>query len=501
MTLIAEVQFHLLVHPTIPSTTQHSRTMKKLFRRLLPSRQYQQLECREKLSIHEKTFCMRMQAKAESNRQEGEMNSIEFFRFGFKTKHKFVYPQHPKPRILNLKNSLNLVIDHLNPFICRIKERDIRLRMKFQDPEKPLRRRRQSDRTESGDLSSSSSTHESYQHSSGISVGGDRDYYIHTISSNDANKTRSSSIDSSASDVFESSNRRMSSPLQSAHSAGVVTASLKIPVQSSASSSQNIQFYLQGKSGHNIGDHIVDIPFIEDNSSSFEFPDEGIIIFYIIEMIHQILQIILVTLRNNTQTTVFPQRPQSVTVTTKRLDEVQKVNAPQSQESKQTTKTTLSIKEQISSTSATPTTSKHPKPEARKSSLAKIQMSSSSGHISTPGVSSTGTLVKAVRESNYTPSISSIGSVLLRSKTADFERIMSDKNKKSRISTTAPTEPKHVKSTEPTVPAKIQPQANPITNRNMSAKTSITPIKKAESEPKMPIYKRQQIISSVQKQK
>lgn len=68
----------------------------------------------------------------------------------------------------------------------------------------------------------------------------------------------------------------MSSPLQSAHSAGVVTASLKIPVQSSASNVQNIQFFVHEKAGHNIGDHIVDIPFIEDNSSSFDFSDEGI---------------------------------------------------------------------------------------------------------------------------------------------------------------------------------------------------------------------------------
>lgn len=159
--------------------------------------------------------------------------------------------------------------------------------MKYQDPEKPMRPRRQSDRTESGDLSSSSSTHESYQHSSGISVGADRDYYIHTISSNDPNKTRSSSIDSNASDVFEMANRRMSSPLSSSHSAGVVTASLKIPVQmqnasqvtgiSSTSSihGQNIQFYLHEKPVHNIGDNINDIPFIEDNSNSFELSDES----------------------------------------------------------------------------------------------------------------------------------------------------------------------------------------------------------------------------------
>lgn len=157
----------------------------------------------------------------------------------------------------------------------------MRARMKYQDPEKPMRRRRQSDRTESGDLSSSSSTHESYQHSSGISVGGDRDYYIRTISSTDANKTRSSSIDSNASDVFESVTRRMSSPLQSTRNAGVVTGSLKIPVQTSSqlagisASSSGMHFYLHEKQGHNIGDNITDIPFIEDTGSAFEFSDES----------------------------------------------------------------------------------------------------------------------------------------------------------------------------------------------------------------------------------
>lgn len=164
----------------------------------------------------------------------------------------------------------------------------MRARMKYQDPEKLVRRRRQSDRTESGDMSSSSSTHESYQMSSGISVGGG-DYYIRTISSADdyqtnANKTRSSSMDSNASsDVFETANRRLSSPFTS-HS-GVVTASLKIPVQVQSAAqatnavSQNIQFYVQERppgtsQSHHIGDHITDIPFIEETGGSFDFPDD-----------------------------------------------------------------------------------------------------------------------------------------------------------------------------------------------------------------------------------
>lgn len=155
----------------------------------------------------------------------------------------------------------------------------MRARMKYQDPEKPLRRRRQSDRTESGDLSSSSSTHESHQYSSGIGSGisvAEKDYYIHTFST-DHTKTRSSSIDSNASDVFESMTRRMSSPISS-HGAGVVTASLKIPVQMPTTGQvttgihgQNIQFYLE-KSSH-IGDNYGDLPYIEDNGA--ELSDDG----------------------------------------------------------------------------------------------------------------------------------------------------------------------------------------------------------------------------------
>lgn len=92
-------------------------------------------------------------------------------------------------------------------------------------------------------------------------------------------------MDSNASsDVFESANRRMSSPLAS-HSVGVLTASLKIPVQvanpaqmqsSNSSGAQNIQFYVKERiNSHNIGDNITDIPFIEDTGGSFDAPDDG----------------------------------------------------------------------------------------------------------------------------------------------------------------------------------------------------------------------------------
>jgi hypothetical protein len=189
--------------------------------------------------------------------------------------------------------------------------------MKYQDPEKPLRRRRQSDRTESGDLSSSSSTHESHQYSSGIGSGisiGERDYYIHTMST-DAAKTRSSSIDSNASDVFETVSRRMSSPITS-HGGGVLTASLKIPVQmqaagitstSSIHGQQNIQFFLEKPS--NIGDNYTDLPYIEDNSS--EFSDEGKNWHFLENHLTSFIQIFPLQFHEEMQPSNFPNANQS----------------------------------------------------------------------------------------------------------------------------------------------------------------------------------------------
>jgi hypothetical protein len=91
-------------------------------------------------------------------------------------------------------------------------------------------------------------------------------------------------MDSNSSDIFETSNRRMSSPLTS-HGAGVVTASLKIPVQvqsnttiqSSSSSRQNVQKHTQENysPSHNIGDNITGIPFIEDSNVNLDCFDDS----------------------------------------------------------------------------------------------------------------------------------------------------------------------------------------------------------------------------------
>lgn len=402
----------------------------------------------------------------------------------------------------------------------------MRSRMKYQDPEKPLRRRRQSDRTESGDLSSSSSTHESHQYSSGIGSGisiGERDYYVHTMSA-DAAKTRSSSIDSNASDVFETVSRRMSSPITS-HGGGVLTASLKIPVQmpatgitstSSIHGQQNIQFFLEKP---NIGDNYSDLPYIEDNSS--EFSDEGK---------HGASKNLFNLIHSNIPTTVsrrnatfqFPQR-QSVTITTKRLDEVQTLNPQQKDDTKtSTSKSTTISKDQSSSTKISHKKSQleTKKPTSSSSTTRTIQMSSSTGQMtsfsSPQGATSS---MKAVKESNYTASISSIGSNVLRSKTADFER-MNDSSKKSRISATMNLPALQTTHNVQSIQAKIQsPPSSITTNISISLKTTSAPKKKSDdvstasssssSTPittvsagvsgerrSMPIYKRQELISS-----
>lgn len=109
---------------------------------------------------------------------------------------------------------------------------------------------------------------------------------------------------------------------------------------------------------------------------------------------------------------------------------------------------------------------------------------------------------KAVKESNYTPSISSIGSTVLRSKTADFER-MSDPSKKSRISAAMNFPALQTSHNVQSLQAKIQSPPSPnVTNISISLKTTATPsgtVTSGVEKRTMPIYKRQEIISSVQK--
>jgi hypothetical protein len=223
----------------------------------------------------------------------------------------------------------------------------------------------------------------------------------------------------------------------------------------------------------------------------------------------------------------FPQR-QSVTITTKRLDEVQTIN-PQLQKDQasksqgreshhhhhhhhqQQQHQPSAITQAIS----TKIPLKKSQLEAKKAptSVRTIQMSASTGQMTTfttPNPSS----MKAVKESNYTPSISSIGSNVLRSKTADFER-MSDSNKKSRISSTMNFPALQTSHNVQSLQAKIQSPPNPnVTNISISLKTTSAPKKKSQASEEsslaatttttdvekktLPIYKRQEIISSVQ---
>lgn len=215
--------------------------------------------------------------------------------------------------------------------------------------------------------------------------------------------------------------------------------------------------------------------------------------------------------RKNVQSTIFPQRQSvtSVTVTTKRLDEVQTINTPQRDDIKHSSKT-INKEHAASAQSSGPSTktpSKKSQTETKISSTKKpLRMSSSTGQIPSVAPASSA-LVKAVRESDYTPSISSIGSNVLRSKTADFERILSDQNKKSRISGATMNLPAlQTTHNVQSLQAKIQPPSPSVTtNINISLKNTSNKKKSTEEstatghEKRAPIYKRQEIIASVQK--
>jgi hypothetical protein len=223
-----------------------------------------------------------------------------------------------------------------------------------------------------------------------------------------------------------------------------------------------------------------------------------------------------------------------VTITSKRLDEVQTLNSQRDDTRQQQHVATKLMKDtsltSMPSNALSSPTSKMPSKKAQiegKKTIGTtrtIQMSSSAGQIvssslstaqlqSIPPSSPPPSSIKAVKESNYTPSISSIGSNVLRSKTADFER-MSDSSKKSRISAAMNFPALQTSHNVQSLQAKIQsPTPNPnVTNISISLKTTAqTPKKKSSSTSaeesagsggerrSMPIYKRQEIISSVQK--
>ena len=199
---------------------------------------------------------------------------------------------------------------------------------------------------------------------------------------------------------------------------------------------------------------------------------------------------------------IFTTPRQSVTVTTKRLDEIQMVNVPQSMSSSSST----SMKDQASLISSSSGLTKIPSKKLisdvkKPLGLSKsISLSSSAGHIST--ISSP---AKTVRESNYTPSITNIGSNVLRSKTADFERIV-DQNKKSRTITPITIQSLQSSNATSAISSSSSKQQLPssqnVTNINISLKTTTASKKKGSdevAEKRAPVYKRQEIISSVQK--
>lgn len=96
-------------------------------------------------------------------------------------------------------------------------------------------------------------------------------------------------------------------------------------------------------------------------------------------------------------------------------------------------------------------------------------------------------------EQKFTPSITNIGNAVLRSKTADFERIAKTDVKKSSISSSAPSDKKKYTKRRYT---DSRHQTRHIPDAE-SLETASSTSAKAESTGVTPVYKRRELISSV----
>lgn len=127
--------------------------------------------------------------------------------------------------------------------------------------------------------------------------------------------------------------------------------------------------------------------------------------------------------------------------------------------------------------------------------LQKVSFTSSSDvKPSKPAENKRETWTSAASEQKFTPSITNIGNAVLRSKTADFERIAKTelKSKSSVSSTTASDKKKYTKRryTDSRHQTRHIPDAD-------SLETASTTQSKGESAGVTPVYKRRELISSV----
>ena len=120
---------------------------------------------------------------------------------------------------------------------------------------------------------------------------------------------------------------------------------------------------------------------------------------------------------------------------------------------------------------------------------------------------------RSSNEPKLTPSISNIGSAVLRSKTADFERLLSKNNNNNKASTS--DNPDSISSPQTTVAAATSSSVVVSTSKRASdlttpthstevrgSKTSSSSTTSSTTSKRSgPIYKRQEIISSVQSSK
>lgn len=288
-----------------------------------------------------------------------------------------------------------------------------------------------------------------------------------------ASKGHSSSIDSNASSGGSSSilhsdspSRRLSSPFVShqlpnvgdvGDATDIVTASLKLPVQMATTSTPL-----------NLAADIPDIPYIEDGETTFASNSMTV---------RSNKPMDQSSLSRSYTTSQYPTHSQPMSI----------FNVPTGGDSHFTPAASTSFRPPASSTSGNRNT---PLNERESTSSSMIEKSISLSAIAAKGSSYRPRPIDSSysTEPKLTASITNIGGDVLRSKTADFERLLMQQNRRSSKSSTTfePSASSGTDERQLISSSSEVPNANTFKHSNINARRS------------GPIYKRRDVISSAQ---
>lgn len=331
-------------------------------------------------------------------------------------------------------------------------------KMKYQEPENEISRRRRRDKPGS-QTSAPLSLLQSQQPTTAVVATITTKPGTQTISSLMGSGKGRTSISESIMSPPDSPTRRLSSPFVT-HGAGVLTATFQLPVQVQM---QDV------KSTLSLATDLADIPYIEDGVYGGDMASDmtGLSKIYSQRKVLRLTNYpISGRLTKRGSVGLVPQRSHS-----------------QRQYNEQMVTGSLSLggggSVYSSAASSQPQDDRPTKPIEKSSSLFAMPSRKESRKSSTDGVAMPMTMSLASTHHNepqLTPSITNIGGAVLRSKTADFERLLKQNKKsgESGVSISATTDPAHTVTDTTNTSSQVKKQA---------------------------IYKRKELISSVQSSK